>query len=63
MTQRHLANEPQWRVVCVWCGSTMSTGGVKDSSRMCKDCFDRMIGDYISANQRGNAPEQHASER
>ena len=55
-------DEPEFPVVCVWCGAEIRRACAPESSGMCRDCFRQMVEEHtrLAARQRASA---YASDR
>lgn len=53
---------PPAMVKCSWCGEIIRLGGNELSLAMCQSCYDRMLGEFLRAQQAKQAPT-NASDR
>ena len=62
MKQETGQDEPHFRVLCAWCGETISLNSVKDINAMCLDCYGEMLAGHFRAEAQTDL-EIVASER
>ncbi len=55
-------DEPEFAVVCVWCGAEIRKASAPESPGMCRPCFQRMVEEHTRLAARQQA-SLHASER
>ena len=60
--EEELAQQRGLTVKCSWCGVIMRLDGRENDLAMCQTCYDRMLGEFLSA-QREKIASQHASDR
>ena len=60
--EEELARQRGLTVKCSWCGVIMRLDGREHDLAMCQTCYDRMLGEFLSA-QREKIASQHASDR
>jgi hypothetical protein len=49
-------------VKCSWCGEIIRLDGNELELGMCQTCYDRMLGEFLRAQQANQTPT-HASDR
>ena len=62
MEDELMRGEPEFPVVCVWCGAEMRRASAPESPGMCQRCFQQMIEEHtrLAARQQADA---YASDR
>ena len=62
MDDEVLNDEPEFTVVCVWCGAEIRRACAPESPGMCRDCFQNMVKEHtrLAARQQASV---YASER
>jgi len=58
-----LAGQVGQRVKCSWCGGIIRLDGHGLDLAMCQSCYDRMLAEFLRAQQNHIRPSEHASDR
>ncbi len=60
--REELTSETGLTVKCSWCGEIIHLDGQELALAMCQGCYERMLADFLRAQQTKEAPT-HASDR
>lgn len=56
------AQQNSLTIKCSWCGAIIRLDGNELALAMCQGCYDRMLAEFLRAQQTNNSPS-HASDR